>query len=117
MIFAPLLGLLLEWLVFRHLRTAPPLSTLVVSLGLTVAIPAILELVLDFAPTPGSAPHGIVPDGADVHYDPFGVYPFSRDELVATVVAVVAVLGLAARARSTPTGLKMKAVVESPRDR
>lgn len=114
-VFAPLLGLLLEWGIFRHLRTAPPLSTLVVSLGLTVAIPAIVEMALDFSPAPGSAPHGIVPDGATVRYDPFGVYPFSRDELVATVIAVLAVLSLAALFRFTPTGLKMKAVVESPR--
>ncbi|NLD77513.1 MAG: ABC transporter permease [Acidimicrobiales bacterium] len=115
LIFAPLLGFLLEWAVFRHLRTAPPLSTLVVSLGLTVAIPSLVTILLDFSPKSGSSPHGVVPDGRTVRYDPFGVYPFSRDELVATIVAIVAVLGLAALFRFTPVGLMMKAVVESPR--
>lgn len=115
LVFAPLLGFVLEWGIFRHLRTAPPLSTLVVSLGLTVAIPNLVNILLDFSPASGTAPHGVVPDGRSVRYDPFGVYPFSRDELVAMVVAVVAVLGLAALFRLTPVGLKMKAVVESPR--
>lgn len=114
-VFAPLLGLLLERAVFRHLRSAPPLSTLVVSLGLTVAIPPLVEIILSFSPAPGSSPHGVLPDGNRVRYDPFGVYPFSRDELAAMVVATVAVLGLAALFRFTPVGLMMKAVVESPR--
>lgn len=114
-VFAPLLGFVLEWGIFRHLRTAPPLSTLVVSLGLTVAIPHLTTMVLNFKPTAAMVPHGVVPDGRTVRYDPFGVYPFSRDELVAMVVAVLAVAALAALFRFTPAGLRMKAVVESPR--
>ena len=47
-------------------------------------------------PWPASTPTGIVPDGATVFYDPFGVYRFSRDELVAMVVAVSAMAVLAA---------------------
>jgi branched-subunit amino acid ABC-type transport system permease component len=114
-VFAPLLGLLLEWAVFRPLRTSPPLSTLVVSLGLAVAIPPLVEMLLDFGPAPGTGPHGIVPDGRTVRYDPFGVYPFSRDELVALAIGGVAVLLLGALFRFTPVGIQMKAVVESPR--
>jgi branched-chain amino acid transport system permease protein len=115
LVFAPLLGFLLEWAVFRNLRSASPLSTLVVSLGLTVAIPSLTTMALDFSPGSGSSPHGVVPDGRTVRYDPFGVYPFSRDEVVATVVALLAVIGLAALFKFTPVGLMMKAVVESPR--
>src|SRR5215207_8689400 len=37
-LLAPLLGFLLEWLVFRHLRTAPAVAKLVVTIGLSVAI-------------------------------------------------------------------------------
>ena len=48
-------------------------------------------------------------------YDPFGVYAFSRDELVAMAVAVVGMVGLAALFRYTAIGLRMRAVVESPR--
>src|SRR5690606_5383738 len=56
-----------------------------------------------------------VPDGASVFYDPFGVYAFSRDELVAIGVATLAVALLAVLFRFTALGLAMRAVVESPR--
>jgi branched-chain amino acid transport system permease protein len=38
-IVAPLLGLILERALFRHLRTAPAIAKLVTSLGLLIAIP------------------------------------------------------------------------------
>ena len=42
-VVAPLLGLVLDRFLFRHLRTAPTVAKLVVSLGLLVAIPEIVE--------------------------------------------------------------------------
>src|SRR3954470_21668431 len=41
---APLLGLILERFIFRHLRTAPAVAKLVTSLGLLVALPEIVKL-------------------------------------------------------------------------
>jgi branched-chain amino acid transport system permease protein len=114
-ILAPLLGLVLERLIFRHLRTSSAVAKLVVAIGLTVAIPSIFELIVGFEPVAGRTPEGIVPGGATVFYDPFGVYRFSRDELVAMAVALVAMAGLAALFRFTGIGLQMRAVVESPR--
>src|SRR3954453_12897046 len=38
-VLAPLVGLLLERLIFRHLRTSGPTQKLVVSIGLALAIP------------------------------------------------------------------------------
>lgn len=114
-ILAPLVGFALEWLIFRHLRTAPAVSKLVVALGVAVALPAIVDLVVDFQPVTGRTPEGIVVDGNSVFYDPFGVYAFSRNELVAMGVAVAAVLALAALFRYSAIGLRMRAVVESPR--
>jgi branched-chain amino acid transport system permease protein len=114
-ILAPALGLLLERLIFRHLRTSSALAKLVVAIGLTVAIPAIFELLVGFEPVAGRTPEGIVPGGATVFYDPFGVYRFSRDELVAMAIALTATLALAALFRWTGIGLQMRAVVESPR--
>jgi len=114
-VVAPLIGLLLERLIFRHLRTAPAVAKLVVTIGLTVALPNLFELITDFQPVAGQTPEGIVPDGASVFYDPFGVYPFNRDELVALGVAVVGMVLLGALFRFTALGLAMRAVVESPR--
>jgi branched-chain amino acid transport system permease protein len=114
-VLAPAIGLILERLIFRNLRTASAVSKLVIAIGLSVALPALFELVAKYKPVAGRSPTGIVPNGSSVFYDPFGVYPFSRDELAQIVVAVVAMLLLAALFRLTSTGLAMRAVVESPR--
>jgi branched-chain amino acid transport system permease protein len=114
-VLAPLLGLVLERLIFRHLRTRSAVSKLVVAIGLTVALPNLFELVVGFEPVAGRTPEGIVPDGATVFYDPFGIYAFSRNELVAMGVAVVSMAVLAGLFRGSGIGLRMRAVVESPR--
>lgn len=114
-VLAPAIGLALERLIFRHLRTSTAVSKLVVAIGLTVALPAMFDLLVDFNAVAGATPQGIVPDGAGVFYDPFGVYPFSRDELAQMVVAVGAIIGLGLLFRFSSVGLAMRAVVESPR--
>ncbi|MCU1375319.1 MAG: inner-rane translocator [Actinomycetia bacterium] len=114
-ILAPLVGLVLERLIFRHLRTASSVAKLVVTIGLSVALPSLFELVANFQAVAGQTPVGIIANGANVYYDPFGVYAFSRDELMTMGVAVVAMLGLAALFRYSSMGLSMRAVVESPR--
>lgn len=114
-VVAPVLGVVLEMLVFRNLRTAPPVSGLVVAIGLTVALPAVVDVVLDYTPRGGQTPEGLAPEGNSVFYDVWGIYSFSRNELVAMAAAIVAVLGLAAIFRFSALGLSMRAVVESPR--
>ena len=71
-ILAPLLGVVLEWLVFRHLRTAAPVAGLVVAIGLTIALPAIVDVVMNFEPKTGQPIEGIVPRGNNVFYDVWG---------------------------------------------
>ncbi len=115
LILAPALGLLLERLIFRYLRTASAVAKLVVTIGLSVAIPNLFDIILNFKAIAGRTPEGIVSNGANVFYDPFGVYQFSRNELVTMGIAVVATLGLLALFRFSAIGLQMRAVVESPR--
>ena len=114
-VLAPAIGWVLERLVFRHLRTAPAVAKLVVTIGLAVALPALFDLVVGFQTVAGQTPVGIIPGGASVFYNPFGVYALSRDELMAIGVAAVGMAGLAAMFRYTSIGLQMRAVVESPR--
>ena len=114
-VLAPLIGFVLEWLIFRHLRTAPAVSKLVVALGVAVALPSIVNLATDFRTVTGKTPEGIVADGNSVFYDPFGVYAFSRNELVAMGAALATMAALAALFRFSAIGLRMRAVVESPR--
>jgi branched-chain amino acid transport system permease protein len=114
-VLAPAVGIFLEWLVFRHLRTAPAVATLVITIGLTVALPSIIDIVMGYEVVGGRTPEGIAPDGANVFYDPFGVYAFSRNEIVAMAVAVLSMVALGAMFRFSALGLRMRAVVESPR--
>ncbi|MEO7429289.1 MAG: branched-chain amino acid ABC transporter permease, partial [Acidimicrobiales bacterium] len=114
-VLAPLIGLVLERLIFRHLRTGSSVAKLVVAIGLSVALPNLFDVIVGFEAVAGRTPQGIVPNGASVFYDPFGVYAFSRDELVAMGVAVVGMVALAALFRFSAIGLRMRAVVESPR--
>lgn len=112
-VVAPLLGLVLDRLLFRHLRTAPPMARLVTTLGLLVAIPEIVKLGFDQGSPHGSAV-GIVPDGLTV-YRPFGDVFLNRDDLATIAVTVVVAVALTILFRATPIGLRMRAVVESPR--
>ncbi|WP_007507535.1 MULTISPECIES: ABC transporter permease [Pseudofrankia] len=114
-VLAPALGLLLERLIFRPLRTAPAVAKLVVAVGLAVAIPNLFDILFGFSPRSGATPVGVVPDGAGVFYDPFGSYAFSRNELVDMGVALAALVALGTLFRWGDLGLRMRAVVESPR--
>ncbi|MEZ5168563.1 MAG: branched-chain amino acid ABC transporter permease [Acidimicrobiales bacterium] len=114
-VVAPAIGLVLERLIFRNLRTASSVSKLVIAIGLSVALPALFDILSGYEAVIGRTPTGIVPKGSTVFYDPFGVYPFSRDELAQIVVAVAGMLLLGALFRFTALGLAMRAVVESPR--
>jgi branched-chain amino acid transport system permease protein len=113
-IVGPLLGLLLDRLLFRYLRTAPTIAKLVTSLGLLVAMPAIVTLWLQFGESPAFGPTGIVGHG-DVVYRFLGDRSVTRDQLATIIVTFIAVIALTALFRFSAIGLRMRAVVESPR--
>ena len=79
-VLAPALGLFLERVIFSHLRTASAVS----QAGRRPrahdrASPSSSTSSSTSRRSLGSTPTGIVPDGATVFYDPFGVYRFSRE--------------------------------------
>jgi branched-subunit amino acid ABC-type transport system permease component len=113
LVFSPLLGLVLYWLIFRHLRNAPPVARLAVSIGLLLALPEIVKLVLDFGSAPLFGVEGIVGHGDTLYH--LGSYGFYRDDLATIIVTLAAVLGLTLMFRYTALGLRMRAVVESAR--
>jgi len=112
LIAAPLLGLLLDRLLFRHLRSAPAVARLVTTLGLLVAIPEITKLF--FEVNTSYQPPGVVPDGATA-YNPFGNVFLNRDDIATIVITISVVLALMAMFRFSSLGLRMRAVVESSR--
>src|SRR5437660_3083815 len=93
-VIAPLIGLVLERLIFRPLRNVAAVPKLVVGIGLAVAIPSLFNVVANYHVIPGMTPVGVVPNGANVFYNPFGSYAFNRNELVAMGTAALATLAL-----------------------
>src|SRR6478752_4489299 len=81
-VLAPLLGIVLEWVVFRHLRNAPAVAGLVITIGLSLALPALVDILMRYEPKNGLTPDGIGPNGNSVFYDVLGIYSFSRNELI-----------------------------------
>jgi branched-subunit amino acid ABC-type transport system permease component len=112
LVISPLIGLILERLLFRHMRATDQTASLIVSLGLLVAIPQITLVLLGNEPTP--TPPGLWPDGADHLFD-LGVRTLDGNQLAAILAAVLSVIGITAMFRYSALGLRMRAVVESPR--
>jgi branched-chain amino acid transport system permease protein len=111
-VLGPLVGVVLDVLLFRYTRTAPPLVRLVPALGLLIAIPSLTQMIIGISPR--LSPPGLV-------LSPYRVYfhlassAVTGEEIATTVVTVVAVALLALLFRSSGIGLAMRAVVESPR--
>ncbi|GAA3385015.1 branched-chain amino acid ABC transporter permease [Cryptosporangium minutisporangium] len=109
LLFAPVLGMALYWLLFRHLRQRSMLVKLMATMGLSVALPPLVELVmghLTSVTAPGLAPRPLAT------WHPFGAV-LNADQLVAYLgLAVVLLLGVGVL-RFTDVGLKVRALVDS----
>ena len=112
LVIGPVVGVLLDRLLFRRIRTASPLVKLVPSLGLLVALPQAALMIAGAAPT---IPPPAIVGNAQAVYVHLGSIPLSGLELSISASTVIVVLGLVVLFRFTPVGLEMRAVVESPR--
>ena len=114
-IVAPLVGLILDRALYRHLRTAPAIAKLVTSIGLLIAIPEIVKLLPDFDFLQSSVfnPPTIWPNPFAYYH--FGDYVLDGNQVATIISTAAAVLVLTALFRYTTIGLQMRAVVESPR--
>lgn len=111
LVISPMFGLLLELLIFRHLRTASPIAKLVSSLGLLVAVPQFVQIQMGAGSTFGVV--GIWWDDNALYR--FGDYVLDGKEMAIVASTVLAVIVLGLLFRFAPIGLRMRAVVESPR--
>ncbi len=111
-VLGPLVGVALDRLLFRRIRTASPLVKLVPSLGLLVALPQVALIIAGSEPE--IPPPAIVGDAQRVYLH-LGSVPVSGLELSIAASTVVVVGVLVLLFRFTPVGLEMRAVVESPR--
>ncbi|MGH9191945.1 MAG: ABC transporter permease [Acidimicrobiales bacterium] len=103
-----LLGLILHLVVFRPLRSAPPLAKVVASVGVAVTLQALA--VLRFGTGRRAVPPALPDDPVRV-----GALTFSRDRIwFAALVVAIAVM-LWAYGRFTRAGLATRAAAESER--
>jgi branched-chain amino acid transport system permease protein len=108
-LFGPALGVLLYAVLFRHLRLRSPLVKIVATIGLSVALPPLVNLVfgqLVNVTAPGLAPQPIAV------YRPFGAVVDMNQLITYAGLAVVLIVGTVLL-RYTDVGLKVRALVDS----
>jgi ABC-type branched-subunit amino acid transport system ATPase component/branched-subunit amino acid ABC-type transport system permease component len=122
-VFAPLLGLLLDRILLRRLADAPVYARIVGTIGLLVALPAlvlwlvetvansVLELGLP-TNTPGFQPPGLGPSPREVVWRPLSGVVINSDQLAVFLAASAAAALLWLVLRRTRVGLEMRAGVD-----
>jgi ABC-type branched-subunit amino acid transport system ATPase component/branched-subunit amino acid ABC-type transport system permease component len=126
LVFAPLLGLALDYVLLRRLATAPVYARIVGTIGLLVALPAFalwlvesvgdsalglgLPKVSDTASVGGIAP-GLGPQPPEILHISSGIN-LSTDQLAVFVAAAISAFALWLIIRRTRVGLLMRAVVD-----
>jgi branched-subunit amino acid ABC-type transport system permease component len=109
------LAVVLDRGLYRHQRTATPLAKLVTSLGLLVAIPQLVLLLIGSQSKVNPPPLWPARDVGDLLWPEGSRYVLDAGQLATLITTGVVVVGLALLLSRTDTGLRMRAVVESPR--
>jgi branched-chain amino acid transport system permease protein len=108
-LFGPALGVLLYAVLFRHLRLRSPLVKIVATIGLSVALPPLVNLV--FGQLVNVTAPGLAPQPVAV-YRPFGAVVDMNQLITYAGLAVVLIVGTVLL-RYTDIGLKVRALVDS----
>ncbi|MGH9014791.1 MAG: ABC transporter permease subunit [Acidimicrobiia bacterium] len=123
LVFAPLLGLVLDRLLLRRLAQAPVYARIVGTVGLLIALPAlalwlvetvanaVLELALP-ENAPGFEPAGLGPTPRKVVWRPLEGVAVNSNQLAVWLAAALAVVLLWLVLRHTRIGLEMRAGVD-----
>jgi branched-chain amino acid transport system permease protein len=116
LVVAPLLGLLLYLALFRQLTHASPTVRLVSTIGLWVALPALIAILFPFVTEEVFQPEGLVHNPPEPQFlKVFGTY-LNTNQFVVIVSAVVIVVVTSVVLRFTPIGLATRATVDQPRN-
>lgn len=114
-VVGPAIGLLLERLLFRYLRGAGSMAKLVTSLGLLIAIPEIVKLFLGGESRKNPPPLWYVRRTDEWLWPEGGRIVLDAGQIATILATVGVVVLLVVLFRFTSLGLRMRAVVESPR--
>lgn len=109
LVFAPLLGAFLDWLIMRRIVDAGPLVRIVVPIGLLVALISIASIVWP----PDRITNARLPDFFPGSKITVADVAISYHQLVVLACAIGVALGLRVLLYNTRTGVAMRAVVES----
>jgi branched-chain amino acid transport system permease protein len=105
LVISALVGLATYWLIFRPLRSAPPLARIVASLGLMIYLIGVMDVRFADAPTiDGPLPNGIVE---------FGGTFIPADRYLLAAIVVIAATVIAALSKFTNFGLATRANAEN----
>lgn len=109
LVFAPLLGVALYAVLFRFIRGRSTLVKLVTTIGLSVALPPIADLVF------GNQTIDSAPGLASLTDKPFHFLgtPVTTDQVITYGFLLFVVIGGTALLRFTDVGLKVRAMVDS----
>jgi branched-chain amino acid transport system permease protein len=111
LVSAPIFGLVIWAGVFRNIEGRDLIVQLTASIGIAVALPALMEFALptqNVYQTPG-----IIPNGFAVLR--LGGFNTTRDQLAAIIGAIVLLGGLILAVERTQLGLSIRAAVDRPR--
>ncbi len=109
LVLAPLMGVVLYSVLFRYIRGKSTLVKLVATIGLSVALPPIVDLCLG-TQTITSAPGLALPSDHPFHL--FGT-PVTTDQVITYGFLLFVLLGGTAVLRFTNIGLRVRATVDS----
>ncbi len=113
------LGVAMAWVLdralYRHQRTATPLAKLITSLGLLVAIPQIVQLIIGNGNLENPPPLWPARDSIDFLWPRTGQYVLDASQIATVLCTIGVVVFLIVLFRRGALGLRMRAVVESPR--
>jgi branched-chain amino acid transport system permease protein len=111
LVSAPIFGLVIWAGVFRNIEGRDLIVQLTASIGIAVALPALMEFALptqNVYQTPGIIPHGFA-------VLRLGSFNTTRDQLAAIIGAIVLLGGLILAVERTQLGLSIRAAVDRPR--
>jgi ABC-type branched-subunit amino acid transport system permease subunit len=111
-VVGPAVGFVLDRAIFRYLRTASAQVKLVAALGLLVGLPALIQAVW-FGTKSKLRPPALGP--TPEHFYKWQGHGIDSNQVAVVAATVLVVVGLGFLFRSTAFGLRMRAVVESPR--
>jgi branched-chain amino acid transport system permease protein len=116
LIVAPLLGLFLYFALFRRLTHASPTVRLVSTVGLWVALPAVIRVMFPFSTEDVFQPQGLIRNPVDQNFlKVFGTF-MNTNQVAVIVSALVIVVATSVILRYTPIGLATRITVDHPRN-